>query len=238
VVTTVSGYEYKVYSDPKHGFENHEYLDDETSNGLYVLDSNLDVVGELSGLAKDEQVYSVRFSGDIGYFVTFRQVDPLFAVDLSDPQNPRMLSELKIPGFSQYLHVYGKGLLFGLCMEADDRTGMTTCMKMSMFDTSNPRDVREKDKLLLDSSYSEALYNHKAILLLPDKNIIAFPADDGYAVYGYSEAKGFSKRGSMKFDNAYQGRGVLIEDVLYICTSEAIGVFELVQFTPIANVKF
>jgi len=237
LVTTVSSNEYKIYTDEKRGFEHYEYLDNATANALYVLDLECEIVGKITDLAKDEYVYSVRFVGDIGYFVTFRQVDPLFAVDLSNPKKPKVLSALKIPGFSQYLHPYGDGLLFGLGMEADEETGMTTGMKMSMFDVSDPTDVTEKHKLLLDSYYSEALYNHKAILIMPDKNIIAFPAEDGYVVYGYS-SQGFAKQGEMKFNDAYMGRGVIIDDLLYVCTTSSIGVFELERFTPITDLTF
>jgi uncharacterized secreted protein with C-terminal beta-propeller domain len=239
LVTTVSGSEYKVYVDEERGFENYEYQDNTTmTNALYVLDSDLDVVGKLTGLAEDERVYSVRFSGDTGYFVTFRQVDPLFAVDLSDPTDPKILSQLKIPGFSQYLHVYDDGLLFGLGMEADEQTGRTTGMKLSMFDTSDPFNVTQRHKLVLDTYYSEALDNHRAILVLPEKDIIAFPAEEGYVVYGYSEKSGFSKRGEMKLSGAYGSRGVMIDDLLYICSVDGIGVFELESFTPICNVRF
>jgi len=237
LVTSVDYSEYKIYTDEKYDFINYEYIEGSQTNALYVLDSGGKVVGELTDIAKDERVYSVRFAGDIGYFVTFRQVDPLFAVDLSDPKHPTILSELKIPGFSQYLHVYDDGLLFGLGMEADIDTGRTTGMKLSMFDVSDPADVTERHKLVLDTYYSEALYNHKAILVLPEKDIIAFPTDNGYAVYGYSE-RGFYKRGEMEFAYAYTGRGVVIDNELYVCTVNSVGVFELDHFTPIYSLNF
>jgi uncharacterized secreted protein with C-terminal beta-propeller domain len=237
LVTTINDFEYKIYIDEKHDFENYEDVDDSQTNALYILDSDCKVVGQLTGLAEDERVYSVRFAGDTGYFVTFRQVDPLFSVDLSNPKSPKILSQLKIPGFSQYLHVYGDGLLFGLGMEADPESGQTSGMKLSMFDTSDPTNVTERHKLVLDTYYSEALYNHKAILVLPNKNVIAFPTEDGYAVYGYSSS-GFARRGEMKFADAYLGRGVMIDDLLYVCTTNSIGVFELERFAPLCNLKF
>ena len=239
VVTTVSDREYKTYTDRKQGFSSYESIQDGPgSNALFIIDRTGEIIGQLTDLAPDELVYSVRFDGDVGYFVTFRQVDPLFTVDLSNPTKPKVLSELKIPGFSQYLHVYGKGLLFGLGMDADEQTGQTGGMKLSMFDTSDPTDVTEKHTLLLDSYYSEALYNHKAILVLPEKNLIAFPADNGYAVYGYDKKDGFYKRGEMSLANAYQGRGVMIDELLYVCTSDTIAVFELERFSLLTSVKF
>ena len=77
------------------------------TNAVYVLDEKLEETGKIENLAKDERIYSARFMGDIGYFVTYRETDPLFSVDLSDPANPKIIGELKIPGFSEYLHPYG-----------------------------------------------------------------------------------------------------------------------------------
>ena len=107
------------------------------SNSLYVLDEDLEMIGEIPDLAEDESVYSARFMGDTGYFVTFRQVDPLFSVDLSDPENPKILGELKIPGFSDYLHPYGDGLLLGIGMDVDESGTTTEGAKLSMFDISD-----------------------------------------------------------------------------------------------------
>lgn len=76
--------------------------------------------GKLDNLAEDERVYSARFMGDTCYFVTYKQVDPLFSVDLSDPKKPKVLGELKIPGFSDYLHPYGDGLLLGIGMDVEE----------------------------------------------------------------------------------------------------------------------
>ena len=108
-----------------------------TSTSIYVLDKSLKVIGKLEDLAHGEKVYSVRFDGKIGYFVTFKQIDPLFTVDLSNPANPTILSELKIPGFSEYLHTFGEGKLFGFGKNTDS-AGWATGIKLSMFDVSNP----------------------------------------------------------------------------------------------------
>jgi len=90
------------------------------TNSLYVLNDKLEIIGSIHNLAKDEIIYSARFMGDTGYFVTYRQVDPLFSVDLSDPENPKILGELKIPGFSEYLHPYGDGKLLGIGMDVSE----------------------------------------------------------------------------------------------------------------------
>ena len=129
-------------------------------------------------LAENEQIYSARFMGNTAYFVTFRQTDPLFAVDLTDIENPTVLSELKVSGFSEYLHSYGEGLLFGFGIEADEETGRQEGMKLSMFDISDNTNVQEITRLPLDKyNYSEALYNHHALMIQPNKNIIGFEAE-------------------------------------------------------------
>ena len=241
VVTTTYSSSYSVYTDERMGWSNYRWGDNINANALFVLDGSMNIVGRIEGLAKDERVYSVRFSGDIGYFVTFRQVDPLFAVDLTVPSAPKILSELKIPGFSEYLHVFGDGLLFGLGRDADEDTGRVGSMKLSMFDTSDPTDVTEKHTLIIESYHSTALYNHKAILISPQKNIIAFPVDDGYAVYGYSVTEGFSRTALITdvIRNWYgDTRGLYIGDFAYIVTSDRIAVLNMDSFTLVTNIGF
>ena len=243
VVTTLDSSSYKIYEDEKRGWNQYEYTDsgNTQSNGLYVFDSALNIIGSVEGLGEDERVYSVRFDGEIGYFVTFRQVDPLFAVDLSNPRNPVVLSALKIPGFSQYLHVYGEGRLFGLGMNANEQTGATMGMKLSMFDTSDPANVTEKHTLALsEHSYSEALYNHKAILIVPAKNIIAFPAGNGYAIYSYSDEGGFEQLAYIESEIQWNGsiRGLYIDDWGYVCEDNRVSVLDFVTFKGVAEISF
>ncbi len=153
-------------------------IDVETSNSLYVLDENLKTAGKIENLAKDERIYSARFMGNAGYFVTFRQTDPLFSVDLSNPKKPKVLGELKISGFSEYLHFYGENLLLGIGMEAEEETGATDGMKLSMFDISDPSDVKEQSKLMLPYDYAMALYDYKSVFIDTDKNLFGFSAED------------------------------------------------------------
>ncbi len=120
-MTTTGGYSYTVYEDKEMGFVNYKWHENEKeTNGLYVLDPSLNVVGQVTDLAPGERIYSARFDGDVAYFCTFRNVDPLFAVDLSVPTAPRVLSALKLTGFSDYLHPWADGLLFGAGYEADE----------------------------------------------------------------------------------------------------------------------
>ncbi|MBO5200812.1 MAG: beta-propeller domain-containing protein [Clostridia bacterium] len=217
----------------------------ETSNGLYVLDEKMEVIGKIDDLARDERVYSVRFTGDIGYFVTFRETDPLFTVDLSDPTAPKILSELKIPGFSEYLHPFGEGLLFGFG-KAATATGSTTGLKLSMFNVADPTNVTESHNLPLDADYSEASYNHKAIMVDKDKNIIAFAANDYISyksrvlVYGYSETEGFTLRREIVIDNKIidNMRFLWIGEYFYTVGENEILTFNINDFTPVSELNF
>ena len=119
--------------------------------------------------------------GETGYFVTYKNTDPLFSVDLSDPENPKVLGELKITGFSSYLHFYGENRLLGIGWETDPDTGNTIGMKCSMFDISDPSDVKETDRFVLkDVSFCDALTNYRSILAAPKKGLFGF----AYGMYG------------------------------------------------------
>lgn len=167
-------------------------------NTLSIFDSNLNLVSSIDHLALGESIKSVRFDGEIGYFVTFKNTDPLFTVDLKNPKEPKILSKLKIPGFSEYLHVYSDDLLFGFGQDADEEDGETTGIKMSMFDVSDKADVKQIANLIIgshefgeteNSKYhynfyeSPALENHKAILVAPEKKLIGIPLAQIYGNY-------------------------------------------------------
>jgi uncharacterized secreted protein with C-terminal beta-propeller domain len=239
VVTTTFSQSWSEYTDKTMGFVNYKWNDPSSANALTVLGGNLSVIGSVADLAPKEQVYSVRFDGPTAYIVTFRQVDPLFAVDLSDPKNPTVKSALKIPGFSEYLHVYGVGRLFGLGMDADEKTGRTDGMKLTMFDTTDPKSVTVKNSLKLASSSSTALYNHKAILISPDKGLIAFPADNGYDIYGYSDEQGFYKKaGIASVEWNGDSRGMYIGDFAYIVDSTAVTILSMTDFTKVNTLSY
>ncbi|MBQ9991530.1 MAG: beta-propeller domain-containing protein [Lachnospiraceae bacterium] len=233
-VTTVQEYNYRALTDDRTGKHiGYEVLREKETNSLYVLDEELEVVGKIEDLAEDERIYSARFLGETGYFVTFRQTDPLYAVDLSDPARPGILSELKISGFSEYLHLYGTDRLLGIGMEADEETGIQEGMKLSMFDISDPGDVQEAAKLNLEHyDYSEALYNHKAVLVHAGANIIGFEAEGyndrymrKYLLFSYDFEKDSFIR-EMELDakdingNFCQTRGTFIGDVFYLLSSD------------------
>lgn len=237
IVTTVDNYTEKIYTD---GIDTYEY-EDERYNCLYTLNASLEPLGALENLAKDEEVKSVRFDGDIAYFVTFRQTDPLFTVDLSDPAKPAVMSTLKIPGFSSYLHVYADGRLLGVGYDADENTGWQQGVKLTMFDTSDKADVKELTTKLLKADWTPVGYNHKSILVDAKRNIIAFPADDCYYVFSYDEATGFTQEGKLASGSGGWGenlRGLFIGDMLYICSSTRLTVISLPGFAEVKTLEF
>ena len=233
MVTTVDEYWFEELKDDRTGevIGNH-IAKEQRSNALYVLNQNLEMTGKIENLAQDERIYSARFLGGTGYFVTFRQTDPLFAMDLKDPKNPKILSELKVSGFSEYLHFYGEERLLGIGMEADVETGSTDGMKLSMFDISNPEAVQEIAKLPLKQYYeSEALYNHRAVMISPETNIFGFEATGykkgnykrDYLVFSYENDKFVQKlkiETNNKYGEMYSLRGTFIEDVFYLLTRD------------------
>ena len=131
-------------------------------------------VGKVDNLGRGERIFSVRFAGDIGYVVTFRQVDPLYVIDLADPTAPSVAGELKIPGFSTYLHPIGDGLLIGVGQDADD-TGRTRGTKVSLFDVSNPANPTELDVTVFPDAHSEAEWDHRAFLYWAPEEMVAIP---------------------------------------------------------------
>ena len=223
MVVTRDNEQYATYTDERYGWVNYKWEEDSyvTDNALYILDEQLEMVGSVENLAQDEQIYSARFAGDLVYFCTYRQVDPLFAVDLRNPAQPLVLSALKISGFSEYLHPFGEHLLFGLGLEVDEDSGTTEGLKLVMFDISDPTDIFAAHSYVIDESFSSvAMYNHKAILVDAEKNLIGFPTDAGYAIYGYTEEQGFALRGSVSLQSedwwSYDSRGLYIDDCFYI----------------------
>ncbi|MFJ2030346.1 beta-propeller domain-containing protein [Streptosporangium sp. NPDC087985] len=135
-----------------------------SSSAVYVLDADtLGKVGEIGGLGQGERIYSVRFIGPVGYVVTFRQVDPLYTLDLSDPAAPRRTGELKITGYSAYLHPAGDGRLIGIGQEASEK-GRTLGTQVSLFDVSDPAAPRRLSQMFQKDSGSEAEWDPHAFL--------------------------------------------------------------------------
>jgi len=220
-------------------------------NNVYILDKDLKISGSLTDLAKDERIYSVRFMGDRGYMVTYKEMDPLFVIDLKNPIKPKVLGELKIPGFSNYLHPYDENHLIGLGMdsvlvtEGGEERARPTGLKISLFDVTNVSKPKELYKVNLggQGSYSEAQYNHKAFMFSKEKNILSIPVDirngyednngkQGAAVFTVSlngiKEKGIIShsddinRNSELYNLSIVRRTLYIDDVLYAVSNEKI----------------
>ncbi len=155
----------------------YSYKHDVDVSSIYVLNKNLELIGALEDIAYDEQVKSVRFMGDTGYIVTFRNTDPLFTLDLSDPTAPKVVGEVKLPGFSSYLHPVGEGLVVGLGYDGDEENADFNTIKVSLFDVSDMKNPKEVDTFVLKNVTSSALYNHKAFIYYPEENLIGFPVE-------------------------------------------------------------
>jgi uncharacterized secreted protein with C-terminal beta-propeller domain len=153
----------------------------QTTNAVYTLDSDLNVIGTLDNLAKGERIFSARFMGDRLYMVTFRQVDPFFVIDLSDARNPKVLGDLKIPGFSRYLHPYDETHIIGIGRDATE-TGRQEGLKISIFDVTDVENPKETAKFVTKDDYaqSSAEWEHKAFLFDREKELLVIPA------YSYS----------------------------------------------------
>lgn len=153
----------------------YSYKHDVDVSSIYVLNKNLELIGALEDIAYDEQVKSVRFMGDTGFIVTFRNTDPLFTLDLSDPTAPKAVGEVKLPGFSSYLHPVGDGLVVGLGYDGNEENADFNTVKVSLFDVSDMKNPEEVDTFVLKDVSSDALYNHKAFIYYPEEKLIGFP---------------------------------------------------------------
>lgn len=204
-------------------------------NNLYILDENLKLTGKLTGIAPGEQIYAARFFGDTAYFVTYRNTDPLFAADLSDDTNPKLIGELKITGFSEYLHFWGDDKLVGIGYETDPDSGERKGMKAVMFDISDPADLKEiRSMILKDVDYSDALYNYKSVLADAEQNLLGFPTEsyEKKEMYGYLlftwDGSSFKELLAEPLGEEAAGgsRGMYIGDKFIIVTTGNIKVFD------------
>lgn len=167
-------------------------LYDNNGSRVVVFDNKLNKIGESANVAKGEKMYSSRFIGDKLYFVTFKNMDPLFVVDLSEPTSPKVLGELKIPGYSTYLHPYDENHLIGIGMQTEENIrrdsfgkvissgARITGMKMALFDISNVSNPIEISNIIIGDSRttSAILTNPKALLFSKEKELIAIPVNN------------------------------------------------------------
>ncbi len=149
----------------------------QSETSLVVLEEDgdeLTEVGRVGGLGKGETLFSARLLDDVGFAVTFRQIDPFYVLDLRDPENPEVTGELKIPGFSTYLHPIEDDYVAGVGQHATDE-GRTLGLKVSLFDVSDPGDPAEVDTWILEGANSPVEYDHRAFQFLPDRGLAIVP---------------------------------------------------------------
>jgi len=216
-----------------------------SSSGVYVLrdhGGNLSLVGGVDRLAPGERIFSARFVGDRAYVSTFRQIDPFFVIDLSEPSAPRVEGELKVPGFSSYLQPLDDTRVLGIGRDVDPDTGRVLGVQLSLFDVSNPSaPVRDAVHTFPGEgweAWSEALVDHRAVSWFPERGILALPAAR-FTADGTTDSlwvlrvdlganAGFTVLGEILHDSAMR-RSVRIGDILYsISTGE-------VQAHPVAD---
>jgi uncharacterized secreted protein with C-terminal beta-propeller domain len=184
----------------------------ETANDVYVLDKDLNTVGSVKDLGLDERIYSARFIQDKGYLVTFKQIDPFFVLDLSDPKTPKVAGELKIPGYSSYLHPITKDLILGVGKEGSN-------VKLSLFDVSNPQKPEEVSKYNMTEYWSDILNTHHAFLLDEKYQIFFLPGSKGGYIFSY-------KNSELELIKAVSDisarRAIFINDYLYVIGDDKI----------------
>lgn len=224
----------------------------ESFNDVYILDNSLNTVGEIKDLGLTEQIYSARFIGDKGYLVTFRRIDPFYVLDLSDPTNPRRTGELKIPGFSSYLHPLTDNLILGVGEEQQNSQFLDSVssppdvgveilprfvgpqVKLSLFDVSNASNPSEKDKFLLDEGWSEVNSNHRAFLQDAKHWVFFVPAGTNGYVFSYEND---SLTLVKKVTDIEAKRALFIEDYLYIIGEREIVVFNETTWEEVGRLQ-
>lgn len=203
------------------------------SNAVYVLDEKLDIVGQLEDIAPEESIFSARFMGDRLYLVTFQQIDPFFVIDLSS-DTPKILGELKIPGFSNYLHPFDEEHVIGVgrdTKEIDNGRIQQLGIKISLFNVSDVNNPKVAGDIIIgdSSTHSEALYNHKAFFFDKTRGVISIPISgdvkglentsskmfapdynrwSGFYVFDVDKSNGFEVKGTITHsdsDSRYYG---------------------------------
>lgn len=225
-----------------------------STNHIYVLQEQagrLNVVGHVGNLALNESIFSARFMGDRAFLVTFRRIDPLFAIDLSVPEEPRVAGELKIPGFSNYLHPVGRDYLVGIGRDADPTNGSIQQPIITLFNVSNlsrPVEVDRDVITRLNWASSEALWDHHAVSFFDQHGILTLPLqgylpNDGTGaagayinqlkVYRVDPTAKEAENSLMLLGNVEQDsasrRGVRIEEVLFAVADQQVTATDLLK---------
>ena len=214
-----------------NGFSTYYWLfwvSGESANDIYVLDGDLNIVGSIQGLGLTEQIYSARFIGDKGYIVTFRQTDPFYILDLSDPLNPQLKGELEIPGYSSYLHPITGDRMLGIGQE-------DWKVKISLFDVQNPEQPAELDKYILEDYWSDILSTHHAFLLDEAHEIFFLPGSESGYIFSYA---GNNLELVKVVSDIQARRAIYINDSLYIVGDNKIVVVNELDWQVVNELEF
>lgn len=202
-------------------------------SNLYLFDRNLKYQGRLENIAPGELIYAARYFEDMAYFVTYRNMDPLFAVDLSDPENPEILGELKITGYSDYLHIWDAETLFGIGYETDPDSGTQKGIKITLFDISSPADLKViNSSCLKNAFYTPALDQYKTVLVSPAANLIGFTVmeensdESVYLLYSLQNGAFHNLLTRKLEDEAVNIRGIYAGDFFYIASPDRVISFD------------
>jgi uncharacterized secreted protein with C-terminal beta-propeller domain len=188
----------------------------ESISDVYVLDANLKELGSVCDLGKTERIYSARFIEDKGYIVTFRQTDPFYVLDLKNPSRPELKGELKIPGYSSYLHPISKDKIIGVGKEGAN-------VKVSLFGVLDPAHPVELDKYTLDDYWSEVLNTHHAFLIDKKHGVFFMPGGKGGYIFSYGGDKLQLERA---VSDISAKRAMYLNDFLYIIGDNKITVLD------------
>lgn len=200
----------------------------DTVNDVYVLNSDLSQSGSLLNLGLNrERIYSVRFIGDLGYMVTFRQVDPFYVLDLSNPALPKVAGELKIPGYSSYLHPLSSRLILGIGKEG-------TQVKLSLFDVTDPTNPKEIDKAPLNNYSSEVLSNHRAFMQDAQNQIFFLPGDTSSYIFSYKNNRLVILQTLSQFTAK---RAFFINNNLYLVGDSALQILDETTWSKINQIS-
>ena len=219
------------------------------SNELFVYDETMKKVGSLTGMAAGEEIKSARYIGDYLYLVTYKNTDPLFAIDLSEPTEPKVADELKLNGFSEYLHPWDNDTLIGLGVDSDER-GVRKGLKLSLFDISDPLSVTESESKKISADDSSAFWDYRAFGVYERDDYIGFVTETygtykngrftgdkvSYNVYRVADdGVTLVKQIEIPADsdgyvwNVSAIRGVFIGDYLYLVTEDGVEGYMLLQ---------
>jgi uncharacterized secreted protein with C-terminal beta-propeller domain len=186
-----------------------------SENDVYVLNDRLQTVGSVTGMGVTEEVYSVRFMGDRGYVVTFRRIDPFHVLDLSEPSSPELKGELKLPGFSSYLHPLGEDRILGVGKENFN-------VKAVIFNVSDPSNPTVEDDYILEESWSDISDTHHAFLLDEKHSVFFLPGSRGGYIFSYDD--GLELERAVEMDRAK--RAIYIDDYLYVLGMQEVVVLD------------